>query len=343
MKKVVLGLSGGVDSAVAAARLKSEGFDVLGVFLELGLGGEEAAREVAQTLGIEFYTSHKKEQFEKTICAYFADEYRNGRTPNPCVICNPTIKFRTLMEYAEETGAEYLATGHYARVGWDNKNRALLLRASTAKDQSYMLYRLPREVIARCIFPLGGMEDKSIVRDEARTLNLDVSDKPDSMDVCFIPDGDVPGWLENHGAGCPTGNFVDNTGRVLGRHNGIHCYTVGQRRGLGISADKRLYVSELKSDTEEVVLSCQEDIYRREIGVIHTHYIAPEYTENGVFECEVRIRFSKKAECARVYPLTDNTAKVIFNAPVKAPAKGQSAVFYDGDVVIGGGFINSSL
>ena len=336
-EKVVLGLSGGVDSAVAAARLRDMGYEVHGLFLEVGLGGEEAAQHTADDLGIPLYIAHRREAFEQQICGYFADSFRNARTPNPCVMCNPLIKFRALTDYADEIGAAYVATGHYARTGHDAEGRALLRRARAEKDQSYMLYRLPRRTVARCVFPLGEAENKAEVRENAREIGLAVSEKPDSMDVCFIPDGDTQGWLECHGAACPPGNFVDETGKVLGRHKGIHCYTVGQRKGLGVAAEGRLFVHELRPETNEVVLSL-EDVFRREITVRDVHYIAPEYAENGAFACEVRVRFSRRSDCATIYP--DGTgARIVFEDAVRAPAAGQSAVFYDGDIVIGGGFI----
>lgn len=336
-EKIVLGLSGGVDSAVAAARLRAQGFEVHGLFLEVGLGGEEAAQQTADDLGIPLYIAHRREAFEQQVCGYFAQSFQRARTPNPCVMCNPLIKFNALTSYADEIGAPYIATGHYARTGRDAEGRALLLRARAPKDQTYMMHRLARETVARCIFPLGEAENKAEVRENAREIGLSVSDKPDSMDICFIADGDVHGWLARHGATCPPGNFVDQDGKVLGQHKGIHCYTVGQRKGLGIAAEGRLFVHELRPQTNEVVLSL-EDVFQNEIRVENVHYIAPEYAENGAFSCEVRVRFSKHSDRAVVHP--DGTgARIVFEAGVRAPAKGQSAVFYDGDIVIGGGFI----
>ena len=337
-EKIVLGLSGGVDSAVAAARLSAQGFAVHGLFLEVGLGGEQAAQQTADELGIPLYIAHMREAFEQKVCGYFADSFRHAHTPNPCVICNPQIKFRALTDYADRIGAPYIATGHYARTGWDAQGRALLKRARAAKDQTYMMHRLPRQTIARCVFPLGESADKDEVRRSARQIDLAAADKPDSMDICFIPDGDVHGWLERHGAACPPGNFVDRQGNVLGRHKGLHCYTVGQRKGLGIAAEGRLFVHELRPETNEVVLSLN-DVYRDEIAVQNVHYIASEYAENGAFYCQVRVRFSVRSDGATVYPAADGSARVVFEQAVRAPARGQSAVFYDGDIVIGGGFI----
>lgn len=338
MKKVVLGLSGGVDSAVAAARLRDAGYAVFGLFLEVGLGGTQDAQRVADSLQIPLYIAHKSAELEQHVCAYFEREYVCGRTPNPCVMCNPTVKFAALQQYADEIGAAYLATGHYARTSQDAQGRALLLRAASIKDQSYMLHRLPREIIARCIFPLGQIQDKAEVRAQAAQYQIPVADKPDSMDVCFIQDGDFAHWLEARGVQMPEGDFVDLDGNVLGRHKGIHHYTVGQRRGLGIAAEGRLFVHSIDVQHNRVVLALQ-DMAREHIFVQNIHYCAPEYAENGAFSCAVRVRYSKNAAHATVCPQADHSAKVVFDTPVRAPAPGQAAVFYDGDIVIGGGFI----
>lgn len=339
MEKVVLGLSGGVDSAVAATRLRAQGYEVHGLFLELGLGGEQEAQRTADELGIPLYIAREREAFERTVCHDFAEAYRTARTPNPCVLCNPTIKFRALTGYADEIRAAHVATGHYARTGRDSEGRALLLRARAQKDQSYMLHRLPRETIARCLFPLGQADGKDEIRQSARAQGLHVADKPDSMDICFIPDGDVGGWLERHGAACPEGNFVDENGRVLGRHKGLHRYTVGQRKGLGVSAEGRLFVQRLDTEKNQVVLSLC-DLFASEITLRDVHYIAPEYAQDGAFSCEVRVRFSARSDRGIVYP-DGAGAKITFEGAVRAPAAGQSAVFYDGDIVIGGGFITA--
>lgn len=341
MKKVVLGLSGGVDSAVAASLLREQGFEVHGLFLELGLGGEEEAQKTADAVGIPLYIAHRAQQLEEHVCRYFADEYRRARTPNPCVVCNPTVKFRALADYADQIGAPFLATGHYARIGRDAQGCALLLRARSPKDQSYMLHRLPRSILERCLFPLGEAADKDEVRALARARGIPSAGKKDSMDVCFIPDGDWCAWLEKRGVHLPEGNFVDRQGRVLGRHKGIHQYTVGQRKGLGVAAEGRLFVHELRPQSNEVVLSL-EDVYRSEIAVRGINYCAPEYAADGPFDCEVRVRYSKQSARATVHPQGAD-AHVVFAQPVRAPAAGQAAVFYDGDIVIGGGFIDSIL
>ncbi len=340
MEKVVLGLSGGVDSAVAAAELRARGFEVHGLFLDVGLGSAPKAQEVADALGIPLYIAPRAQALEEHVCSYFAQEYQNGRTPNPCVVCNPLVKFRTMVDYADEIGAPYLATGHYACTGKDAQGRALLLRAYSEKDQSYMLHRLRRETIARCIFPLGEMPDKAQVREKARAYALPSAESPDSMDICFIQDGDFAGWLEQRGIQTPPGDFVDEQGNVLGRHAGIHHYTVGQRRGLGIAAKGRLFVQRLDVPNNRVVLALH-DVFQDSIRVENINYCAPEYAQHGPFRCEVRVRYSKKAAWATVYP-EGNHARVVFETAVRAPAAGQAAVFYDDRIVIGGGFIASA-
>jgi len=337
MENVVLGLSGGVDSAVAATRLREMGYAVQGLFLDLGLGGQETAQRTADELGIPLTVLDWQQPFEQTICTYFARAFQQAQTPNPCILCNPLIKFRALTAYADEIGAAHIATGHYARIGWDDQQQALLLRSRSTKDQTYMMYRLSRETLARCIFPLGDAANKDEVRAAAREQGLTAADQPDSMDICFIPDGDLHGWLERHGAACPPGNFVDTEGQVLGQHNGLHCYTVGQRKGLGVASTGRLFVRELRPETNEVVLSL-EDVYANEVSVAQTHYILPAYATKEAFACDVRVRFSQRSDRATVYPAGD-TARVVFEQAVRAPTKGQSAVFYDGDIVIGGGFL----
>lgn len=337
MKRVVLGLSGGVDSAVAASILKEQGFEVHGLYLDMGLGGLREAELVAQSLEIPFHVKKCAEHLEEHVCRYFAESYRTARTPNPCVVCNRKVKFHALIEYADEIGAEYIATGHYARTATDEQGRALLLRAVSKKDQAYMLAWLDRSVISRCLFPLGEMEEKSVVREHARKSEIPVHDKKDSMDVCFIPDGDWGGWLESRGIQLPEGNFIDSEGRVLGRHLGIHRYTVGQRKGLGVASTGRLFVHELRPETNEIVLSL-EDPHRSSIRLHSVNLCAPEYAENGAFSCDIRVRYSPRADRGMVR-ITENAAEIIFEEPVRAPAAGQFAVLYDGDIVIGGGFI----
>lgn len=339
MKKIVLGLSGGVDSAVSARLLAEQGYEVYGLYMDVGLGGAPEAQRVADAVGIPLYIAPRKDRFEREVCAYFQQEYASARTPNPCVVCNRQVKFDVLCSYADEIGAQWVATGHYARTGRDAQGRALLMRGRSAKDQSYMLANLPRSVIERCVFPLGEAEDKAEVRELARVEKIPVAEKKDSMDVCFIQDGDYSSWLESRGVVMPEGNFVDESGTVLGRHKGLHHYTVGQRKGLGIAAAGRLFVHALRPETNEVVLSLS-DVFREQITVSGLNLCAPEYAADGGFDCEARVRYSKRSERAHVSVLEGARAAVHFETPVRAPASGQFAVFYDGDIVIGGGFID---
>ena len=233
--KVVLGLSGGVDSAVAA-QLLSRDYEVHGLYLDIGLGGtgQADAAAVAHRLGIPFHTADIRQELENQVCGPFAADYLAGRTPLPCARCNPTVKFPALLALAEEIGAEKVATGHYARTALAPDGRVLLRKGLPANDQSYMLARLPQNILQKVIFPLGDYE-KTAVRAMAGQAELPVADKPDSMEICFIPDGDYAAWLEHRGTVPPAGDFVDRDGKVLGRHGGIHRYTLGQGRGLGVS------------------------------------------------------------------------------------------------------------
>ncbi len=339
MKKIVLGLSGGVDSAVSAKLLREMGYEVHGLYMDVGLGGLPEAQRVADALGISLYAAEREDLFEREVRSYFERAYQTACTPNPCVVCNRKVKFTALCQYADEIGAEHIATGHYARIGRDAEGRALLMQARSPKDQSYMLANLPREVLERCVFPLGAAVDKAEVRALARENEIPVADKKDSMDVCFITDGDYCDWLEQRGAVLPEGNFVDEQGNVLGRHKGLHHYTVGQRKGLGVAASGRLFVHELRQDTNEVVLSLN-DVFREQITVHGLNLCAPEYVQNGGFDCQARVRYSKNSTAAHVTVHGDGTATVTFAQAVRAPAAGQFAVFYDGEIVIGGGFID---
>lgn len=335
MEKVVLGLSGGVDSAVSAALLKEQGFEVYGVFLDIGLGGGSDAKDVAEMLGIGFETLSTKDELEEKVCLPFSSAYLSGRTPNPCIMCNPGVKFPALLRIADKIGAKYISTGHYARSEFDQSSgRALLLKNPSKNDQSYMLCMLPQYILRRVIFPLGGME-KDAVREDARRLSISVASKPDSMEICFIPDGDYASFIENRFEAPPEGNFVDPEGRILGRHKGIHHYTVGQRRGLGIAAGERIFVAAIDREKNEVILM-PEGGGITEISVQGVNWIAFEPSEP--FRASVKVRHSRVEYEALVIP-SGNEARVIFDIPMRSPAPGQSAVFYGGDRVIGGGEI----
>lgn len=333
--KVLLGLSGGVDSAVAATLLQRAGYEVLGHWLDIGLGGEDDARAVADSLGIAFSTGDIRKELEQQVCIPFAEEYLAGKTPMPCARCNPAVKFPALFQAANAQGADFVATGHYARVRKNDEGEACLYRAASQNDQAYMLARLPREYIPKLLFPLGDYE-KTQVRDLAREFGIPVADKPDSMEICFIPDGDYAAWLDRRGETPPPGNFVDKNGAVLGKHKGIHHYTLGQRRGLGISAANRLFVSEIRTSTNEVVLSDGGDLFAKTVCCQDLNFLAEIADGQPI---GVRLRHSKTESPATIHLKEGNGAELRLLSEARAPTPGQLAVFYDGDLVLGSGWI----
>ncbi|WP_195278807.1 tRNA 2-thiouridine(34) synthase MnmA [Clostridium sp. J1101437_171009_A5] len=334
-EKLVLGLSGGVDSAVAA-RLLREKYDVTCLWLDIGLGGGEDAAAVAKELGLPFETADIRDALEERVCTPFAQTYLAGKTPLPCALCNPTVKFPALLALADRLGAPYVATGHYARRGTGADGRALLRKGRPANDQSYMLSRLPQDILRRVVFPLGEYEKRE-VRALAGEAALAVAEKPDSMEICFIPGGDYAAWLDRRGNTPPPGNFVDREGRVLGRHKGIHHYTLGQRRGLGVSGPHRYFVSAIRPETNEVVLSDGTDLHADRTRCTDLNWIAIEGLE-GERACTVRLRHSKVETPAILCPDGD-AVEIRMLTPARAPTPGQLAVFYDGDIVLGSGWI----
>ena len=337
MAKVVLGLSGGVDSALAAGILRDEGYEVYGVFLDIGVTPADDARAVAGQLGIAFEVVDIRAELEEKVCAPFAEAYLRGRTPNPCVICNPTVKFPALILAADRIGAEYIATGHYARVDYDEAaGRYLLIRADSEKDQSYMLCGLTQDILARVIFPLGGYE-KETVREMAAAAGISVADKSDSMEICFIPDNDHGRYIESRGYVSRPGKFVDSAGKVLGEHRGIQYYTVGQRRGLGVAAGRRIFVSRIDPEKNEIVLSDLDEMFVEDIRVSGVNWVSvPPISEP--IRAEVKVRYSKVSYPAQLVPDGDKL-HIVFDDRIKAPSAGQAAVFYSGDVLLGGGTI----
>lgn len=339
-EKVVLGLSGGVDSAVAASRLKKAGYEVYGVYLDIGLGGAEAAEQAARELDIPFETVDVRSELEKCVCAPFADDYLHARTPLPCARCNPTVKFPALLRAADRLGAEKVATGHYARTGTGENGRALLLRGMPANDQSYMLSRLPQDILRRVMFPLGDVE-KAVTRSLAAEEALSAAGKADSMEICFIPDNDYAAWLEKRGCSLPEGNFVSPDGKVLGRHKGMHRYTLGQRRGLGVSsASGRLFVSAFRRPQNEIVLSDGGDLYVDEAVCADLNWISVAALEEDM-EVGVRFRHSRTETPATISP-RGGRVLIQTRVPARAPTPGQLAVFYRGDVVVGSGWIEEN-
>ena len=335
-EKIVLGLSGGVDSAVAA-RLLQERYDVTGLYLDIGLGGTGAAdaAAVAERLGIPFETADIRAELEREVCAPFAADYRAGRTPLPCARCNPAVKFPALFALAGRIGARYVSTGHYARV-----ENGVLKKGMPANDQSYMLARLTREQLQKVIFLLGDYE-KTQVRALARDFGIPVADKPDSMEICFIPDGDYAAWLDRRGEAPPPGDFIDREGHILGRHKGIHHYTIGQGRGLGVSGPHRYFVSAIDPAANTVTLSDGSDLMARRVLCARPNWIAVDALEEPM-AVTVRLRHSRTETPGTIRPLDAARVEVLLEEPARAPTPGQLAVFYQEDVVMGSAWIEGS-
>ena len=333
---VVLGLSGGVDSAAAALLLNKAGYAVVGCYLDIGLGGSGAAdaAAVAERLSIPLEIVPIGAALEAQVCAPFAADYLAGRTPLPCARCNRLVKFPALLALADRLGARYVSTGHYARV-----ENGLLKKGRPANDQSYMLARLTKEQLQRVIFPLGDYE-KTEVRALARAAGIPVADKPDSMEICFVPGGDYGDWLEARGFSTPPGNFVDKSGRILGRHRGVHRYTLGQGRGLGVPGRHRYYVAGMRTETDEVVLSDGSDLGRDRVFCRDLNWLAGD-PPAGPLEVTARLRHSR-AELAAVLIPGEDGVRLDMKAPARAPTPGQLAVFYSGDTVLGSAWIAGS-
>lgn len=336
-KKVVLGLSGGVDSAVAAQRLLGQGYEVHGLYLDIGLGGEQSARDNAAKLGIPLTVRSIQQELEEHVCAPFAADYLSGRTPIPCARCNRAVKFPALISFAREIGANWVATGHYARIGTGCDGGPILLRGNSANDQSYMLSRLTRDMLSHVLFPLGD-GPKEQTRQEAQAGQLPAADRPDSMEICFIPDDDYAAWLDARGGTPPPGNFVDANGNVLGTHKGFHHYTIGQRRGLGVSSTGRLFVTEIRPHTNEVVLSHGEGLHAFMVHTDSLNWLG-EHPLSAPMEVEVRLRHSRRQDPATIIPLGGGRVDIHMKHPARAPTPGQLAVFYQGEQVLGSGWI----
>jgi tRNA-specific 2-thiouridylase len=334
MKKVVLGLSGGVDSAVAALLLQRRGFDVTGLWLDFGCGSPEAARQNAEQLGIELIEEDVSQRHRDYVRRPFIKAYLSGKTPNPCIVCNPLVKFRALLEQADRLGAKHIATGHYARV--EQAGRWRLLEAESDNDQSYMLYRLSQEALSRLLLPLGSFK-KAEIRQMASAEGLSAAQAKDSMDICFVPDGDYAAYIEGEGCFSSPGNFIDKSGRILGRHGGVHRHTVGQRRGLGVSAESRLYVGEIRPDRAEVVLYGGADMQISRLSIADINWVSMEHA-NQPLRAEVKVRHSRAKYSAEIIP-DGEEAEIVFDSPVRRPSAGQSAVAYMDGAVLCGGFI----
>ena len=330
-EKVVLGLSGGVDSAVAARLLQRGDYEVIGLFLDIGLpGGVEEARSAAESLGVPLTVLDIHAELEEKVCSAFEKSYLRGETPNPCILCNPAIKFRALAEHADAVGAKFIATGHYARA-----EGGYIKKGMPSNDQSYMLCRLLPEQAARLLLPLGGYE-KTQVRALAAEFGIPCANKPDSMEICFIPDKDYIGWLSRRAPMPPPGDFVFH-GEVIGRHEGIHRYTVGQRRP-GLYNERKLYISAIHPEDNTVELALWEELFKTEVRARNMNWIVPPPT--GEMRASVKVRHTKwENPACSVIPTEEGGVIIRTDEPVRAPAPGQSAVLYDGDILLGGGFI----
>jgi tRNA-specific 2-thiouridylase len=364
---IAVAMSGGVDSSTVAAMLRADGHNVVGLTMQLWnqrrLAGREGmpeavtgrccslddvydARRVAETIGIPYYVVNHEDRFERDVVRPFVKEYLSGRTPIPCSLCNNHLKFDQLLTVAQQIGADAVATGHYARVEFDEENGRWLLKCPTdrAKDQTYFLFGLTQEQLSRTLFPLGGMT-KPEVRELARKHGLALAEKPDSQEICFVPGGDyknfLDAYLSEQGESFPetAGELVTTDGRVIGEHGGIHNFTVGQRKGLGVATGSPLYVLQIKGDTRQVIVGDQENLYSRTMITRKINLISIEELREPM-RVSVKIRHRHEAAAAVIETTGDDKIRVTFDDAQRAITPGQAAVFYDGAVVVGGGWIS---
>ena len=355
-KKVVVGMSGGVDSSVAAYLLKKQGYDVIGVTMQIwqeedpellsenggcgGLSAVDDARRVAEKLEIPYYVMNFRREFKRNVMDYFVEEYLQGRTPNPCNACNRYVKWEALLERSLEIGADYIATGHYARVDQlPNGRFAVRNSVTAAKDQTYALYNLTQDQLARTLMPVG-----AYTKDEIRALaieaGLPVANKPDSQEICFVPDDDYAAFIEKAaGDRVPgPGNFVTSEGKILGQHKGITHYTIGQRRGLDLPMGRRVFVTDIRPETNEVVIGENQELFTTEVICDRVNFMSIEDIKEPV-RALAKIRYNHKGDYCTLEKLPDGKVMCRFETPVRAATPGQAVVFYDGEYVMGGGTI----
>ena len=353
MKKALIAMSGGVDSSLAAKLMKDRGFDCIGCTMKLyhnedagiersrtccSLDDVEDARSVAYKLGMPFYVFNFIDAFRDTVIQKFIESYEKGITPNPCIDCNRYMKFDKLYERSKILGCDYIVTGHYARIEYNGERYLLKKALDETKDQSYVLYSITQEQLAHTMFPLGSMRKTEVraIADESGFVN---ADKPDSQDICFVPNGNYASVIElQTGKQSPQGNFVDKHGNILGRHKGVIHYTIGQRKGLGISSAEPLYVCDICPKSGNVVLGSNDDLFSREADVADFNWISGLIPQME-FRCKAKIRYRQIEQWATIIPTGEDTVHITFDEPQRAITPGQAAVLYDGDIVLGGGTI----